>query len=254
MEGQFQILFDKMKIEMQNQNAELMESITTSIMGKMEEKLVPLMEENKNLKLKVEKLENEVEYLKRGEKNNNILVFGLEENESSIPDLIRRLKDKFNADLNIKIEDYEVNKIRRIGHKRKEHNKPRPVLYSLVNNWKKIEILKKKKLLKDIYITEDYSKEVLEKRKVLQAQLKEEWEKGNTAYLKYDKLIVKENTSKNTSQEKRKREFSTTPPSSENKLKKQQAMSSIKSNRSNAFDSMRIRSNSLSSTATTIKQ
>lgn len=251
MEGQFQILFDKMKIEMQNQNAELKESITTSIMGKMEEKLVPLMEDNKNLKLKVEKLENEIEYLKRGEKNNNILVFGLEENETSIPDLIGKLRDKLNADLNIKIEDYEVNKIRRIGHKRKEHNKPRPVLYSLVNNWKKIEILKKKKLLKDIYITEDYSKEVLEKRKALQAQLKEEWEKGNTAYLKYDKLIVKEN---NTSQEKRKREISTSPPPSENQPKKQQAMSSIKSNRSNAFDIMRTRSNSLSSTATTIKQ
>lgn len=102
-----------------------------------------------------------------------------------------------------------------------------------------------------MYITEDYSKEVLEKRKALQAQLKEEWEKGNTAYLKYDKLIVKEN---NTSQEKRKRENSTSPPSSDNKPKKQQALSSIKTNRSNAFDIMRTRSNSFSSTATTLKQ
>lgn len=131
MEGQFQILFDKMKLEMQKQNAELKESITTSIMEKMEERLAPLMEENKNLKSRTEKLENEIEYLKRGEKNNNILVFGLEENETSIPDLIKKLKDKFNSDLNIKIEDYEVNKIRRLGHKNRENNKPRPILYSL---------------------------------------------------------------------------------------------------------------------------
>lgn len=251
MDGQFQILFDKMKIEMQNQNAELKESITASIMKRMEEKLEPLMEDNRNLKIKVEKLENEIEYLKKGEKKNNILVFGLEENESSIPDLLKKLKDKFNTDLKIKIEDYEVNKIRRIGHKKRDYNKPRPVLYSLVNNWKKIEILKKKKLLKDIYITEDYSKEVLEKRKALQAQLKEEWEKGNTAYLKYDKLIVKEN---NTNQEKRKRETSTSPSLSNIQPKKQQTLSTIKSNRSNAFDIMRTRSNSFSSAATTTKQ
>lgn len=39
MEGQFQILFDKMKIEMQHQNAELKDSITKSIMDKMDAKI-----------------------------------------------------------------------------------------------------------------------------------------------------------------------------------------------------------------------
>lgn len=57
MEGQFQILFEKIKMEMQSQNAELKDSITNSIMEKMDEKLIPIIEENKNLKTKVEKLE-----------------------------------------------------------------------------------------------------------------------------------------------------------------------------------------------------
>ncbi|GBP12045.1 Putative uncharacterized transposon-derived protein F52C9.6 [Eumeta japonica] len=53
--------------------------------------------------------------------------------------------------------------------------------------------MKVRKNFKDIYITEDYTKEVLEKRKLLQTRLKEERMKGNFAYLKYDKLVVKEN-------------------------------------------------------------
>lgn len=39
MEGQFQILLDKMKIEMQHQNAELKDSITKSIIDKMDAKI-----------------------------------------------------------------------------------------------------------------------------------------------------------------------------------------------------------------------
>ncbi|VVC89088.1 unnamed protein product [Leptidea sinapis] len=42
-------------------------------MEKMDEKLIPIIEENKNLKTKVEKLEKEIDYLKRAEKNNNII-------------------------------------------------------------------------------------------------------------------------------------------------------------------------------------
>ncbi|CAG4917041.1 unnamed protein product [Colias eurytheme] len=99
-------------------------------------------------------------------------------------------------------------------------------------------------------LKESITKKVLEKRKALQADLIEERKKGNIAYLKYDKLIVKENTN---NQEKRKRETSASP-SYKNQPKKQQTLSSIKSNRSNAFDTMRSRSNSLSNLSTTKKQ
>lgn len=65
---------------------------------------------------------------------------------------------------------------------------------------------------------EDYSKEILEKRKQLQPQLEEEKKKGNIAYIKYDKLIVL--NPKNNDGEKRKRETSDSPKSSA--LKKHQ--------------------------------
>lgn len=251
MEGQIQLSFEKIKNEMQNQNTELKDSITKNIMDKMEVKLIPLVEENEKLKTKVEKLEKEIEFQKRGQKENNIIVYGIEEKEASTTELLYELKENLKHDLNINIEDYEVNKIYRLGIKNRESKNPRPVLCSFTNNWKKNEIIKNKKNLKKIYISEDYSKEVLEKRKTLQAQLIEERKKGNIAYLRYDKLIVKENIN---SQEKRRMEPSISPTDYSNHSKKQQIVSSIKSNRTNAFDMMRSRSNSLSNISTTQKQ
>ncbi|KAL0883754.1 hypothetical protein ABMA27_015859 [Loxostege sticticalis] len=243
MEGQFQLLFDKMKIEMQNQTAELKDSITKSIMESMDEKLILIVEENKKLKIRVDTLEKEIESLKRAGKSNNIVVFGIEEKEKSTIELLRELKDNIKQDLNIDIVDNEVNKIHRIGKRDPESNKPRPVICSFVNYWKKNEIIKNKKNLKNIYIMEDYSKEALKKRKELQTKLVEERKKGKIAYLKNDKLIIKDN---NTSQEKRKRDISTSPSSPNTQPKKQPTLFATKANRTNAFDKMRSRSNSFS--------
>ncbi|GBP45908.1 hypothetical protein EVAR_41209_1 [Eumeta japonica] len=120
---------------MQKQTIELKESITNSVIEKMEEKLKPVIEENKNLK----------------------------EREESTSGLIQEATEIFNKDININIEDYEINTIYRI---------------------------------------EDYTKEVLEKRKLLQTRLKEERMKGNFAYLKYDKLVVENNITKEKEKEK----------------------------------------------------
>ncbi|VVC97567.1 unnamed protein product [Leptidea sinapis] len=60
MENQFQILFDKMKFEMQKKTVELKESITNSIMEKMDEKLKPILAENTDLKIKLLNLEREL--------------------------------------------------------------------------------------------------------------------------------------------------------------------------------------------------
>lgn len=240
MEEQFQLLFDKMKIELATQSFELKETITNTIISKMDEKLEPVLAENKNLKLKIENLENEIKYLKREKKSNNIIIFGLKEDEGTTAELIKKVKDNFKSDWDIDMEKHEVNKIYRIRGAKKAGDEPRPVLLSFVTGWKKSEVMRNKKKFKEVYVTEDYPKEVLEKRKELQPKLMEERSKGNIAYLQYDKLIVKDNTNK----EKRKRELSTSPQNN-SQPKKQQNLTSFKANRTNAFDIMRARSNSL---------
>lgn len=251
MDDQFQLLFNKMKNEMQNQSMLLKDSIISTMMEKMDEKLQPIIIENKNLKTKLENLEKEIEGLKRDKKQKNIIIFGMKEDEKSTQELIQKVKTTFKTDLDINFEEYEVNKIFRIG-KEKSNDKPRPILFSFVNEWKKNEIMKVKKHLKDVYISEDYTREVLEKRKMLQPQLMEERKKGNIAYLKFDKIIIK-GKHINTNNDKRKRILSTSPQDN-TQPRKQQNIKASNSNRLNAFDLMRMRSNSTSSIITDNKQ
>lgn len=246
MEEQFQLLFDKMKLELAQQTTLITESITNTIMEKMEEKLQPLIIENKNLKTEVCELKEEVEYLKREKKTNNIVLFGLKEGENSFTQLLEKVKKAFKEDLDIDIEGWEVNKMYRLGKINKE-DKPRPILISFVCAWKKSEIMKNKMKLKGLHVKNDFSKETMEKRKELLPRLEEERKKGNIAYLKHDKLVIKENQTI----EKRKRELSLSPQT--NAQPKKQQVWTPKDNRTNAFDLMRNRSNSLSSSYTTNK-
>ncbi|GBP04928.1 hypothetical protein EVAR_3810_1 [Eumeta japonica] len=98
-----------------------------------------------------------------------------------------------------------------------------------------------KKKLKNVYVSEDYPKEILDTRKKLQVKLEEQRKKGNYAFINYDKLIVKQGKPGN---EKRKREPSSSPTKKEHPRKQQ---FSAKAYRLNAFDVMRNRSNSLPS-------
>lgn len=69
----------------------------------------------------------------------------------------------------------------------------------------------KPNLPQGINIKEDYPKEILDKRKQLQPQVEEEIKKGNIAYIKYDKIIVKK---PKENRDKRKRETSDSPKAS----------------------------------------
>ncbi|KAK9889483.1 hypothetical protein WA026_004761 [Henosepilachna vigintioctopunctata] len=105
-------------------------------MDSMDEKLIPIVEENKELNIRVDTLEKEIETLKRARRNNNIVVFGIEEKEKSTIELLRELKENIKEDLNIDIVNNEVNKIHRIGKKDPECNKPRPGIETTTSNRK----------------------------------------------------------------------------------------------------------------------
>ncbi|VVD03389.1 unnamed protein product [Leptidea sinapis] len=75
---------------MQKQTTELTDSITKTIMERMDESLQPIIAENKILKIKLENLEKDIETLKRGNKQNNLIISGLKEGEKSTQDLIHK--------------------------------------------------------------------------------------------------------------------------------------------------------------------
>ncbi|KPI92461.1 hypothetical protein RR46_13682 [Papilio xuthus] len=68
---------------MATQIKEQTKEINESFSKQMEEKLQPLIDENKKLKEELVLLKEKVDYLETEKKKNNIIVFGMPENETS---------------------------------------------------------------------------------------------------------------------------------------------------------------------------
>lgn len=239
-------LFEMMKMELDKQTKIITQNITATLMSSIENKITPLIEENKHLKAEIETLNKKVKYLENTKRINNIIIHGIKETEHSQDDLFNIIKDTLQ-NINIKVEKNDINKYYRLG--KKEGNKTRPILISLISNLKKVEIIKNKnKMAEKTYITEDFSKETLDLRRNLQQQLQVEKEKGNEAFIKNNKIIVKGKSDA----EKRKRELSTSPTDikSPQPAEKEIIKAPSKMHKTDAFTYMKARSLSLSEKGT----
>lgn len=206
-----EVLLSKIKKQMSIQTKEITESVTKSVMERMDEKLAVVLEENKELKTKVGMMQTKINFLEDEKRRNNLIFFGVNETEQggSIIEFVKTLIEK---ETKVTIQPHEINKAHRLGVRGKES---RPLLVSFTTIWKRNMILRNKNNLSGgINIKEDFSKEVLEKRKELIPQLLQEREKGKIAYIKKDKLIIRD--SKEDNNVKRKRDQVESPESSPN--------------------------------------
>lgn len=228
----------------------IMEKQTHTIierLNKMELEIKPLQEENQRLKEKVGSLENKIKVFERNEKRNNFIVYGIPENRDSEEQLITKIINILKNDLNINLEKSEVVTAYRLG--KYVMNKNRPILVKIVTIWKKNEIMRHKKNLKNgVRISEDFPKEILIKRQELQEDLKREREKGNIAFLKYDKIVIKPKQRQDENPENKKRPLTTSPTMHENESTVP-IRGPSKINKRDAFSIMRERSMSQPSTS-----
>lgn len=197
-----------------NQQAKLITvSVTKNVMEALDERLKIITEENTMLKDKISTLEQKLSFMERETRKYNLVFFGIEEIGKPEAELVDYLKDTI-LETGTHLNSQEISNIYRIGKNKNVKN--RPIVVSITSLWKKHMILKNKsKLPPGIYVKEDYSKEVLEKRKQLQVQVEEERKKGNIAFLKHDRIIVKKSSGIN--RDKRKREGHDSPNSSTQK-------------------------------------
>lgn len=245
-------LFQMVKMELEKQTEIITQNVSDTLMRNIEDKMQPIIEENKHLKSEVETLNKRIKYLEDAKRVNNIILHGIKETENNGEDLYYIIK-AILQNLRVKIEKYEINYYHRLGRKQ-DGVKARPILISFSSHLKKTEVMKSKSKMSDkTYITEDFSKETLELRKRLQQQLKQEREKGNEAFIKNNKLIVKEKPEV----EKRKRESSLSPqniqtlprPTEGNNI-----LAPVKMHKTDAFAYMRARSFSLTEKQTPQKK
>lgn len=239
MSEEMSLLFSMMKQELEKQTTIITEAVTANIMRSIDEKIKPLVEENKMLQLEVEILNSRINRLEDTNRKNNIIIHGVEETETNFAGLFG-IVGEILGKICVRVENYDINKIYRLG--KQSTGKIRPIMISLTTYNKKIEILKgKTRMPVNTHITEDFSKETLQKRKELQGQLREEREKGNQAFIKNNKVIVKQ--TKET--EKRKRDSSTSPGSTTQQEGKKTVIAPAKLIRTDPFAYMRSRSHSL---------
>ncbi|XP_049697773.2 chromosome partition protein Smc-like [Helicoverpa armigera] len=196
-----------------------MKNIEESINNNINGKFTQIEEKTKELESKIDKQQDVIEQLERQLKKKNLIFFGVEETENNYSELRDLVYNIITKTLKLACQREEIDEVKRLGSKT---GKTRPIVITVTSVGRKIDILKRKKLLEGstIYIKEDFPKKVLEKRKQLQEELKREREAGNKVFLRYDKIITLEkNTKRNPEEDStrtQKRYLSQSPENTDN--------------------------------------
>lgn len=132
-----------------------------------------------------------MESLEKQIRRKNLIIKGIVDEEKEEELITKEKVEAVLSKMGIKIEiESETEEIRRIG--KYIEGRARPVIIKLMKFNKKIEILKNSNNLKgtEIWIDEDYPKEVQEERRQLIPIMKTAREQGQKAQLRYNKLII----------------------------------------------------------------
>lgn len=159
------LLLSKLKEELDKQTLEITQTITETVLLRVDEKIKPILQENTQLRSEVEKLNTKIKSLEVNAKKNNLLLHGIPEtNEENTQQLLESVTSTIKS-LDVELNNCEVGKVYRLG-KTQGENKIRPIVFSITSLHKKILILENKnKMMKGSYITQDYTKEEQERRK-----------------------------------------------------------------------------------------
>jgi chromosome segregation ATPase len=146
-----------------------------------------LKQRNDMLQNQVNRLENQVDDLEGRSRRNNILVHGLDKVEGETQESIElRLKELFTDQMDM-TQDIEFDRVHRLGSKKNS-----PIIARCTFYKDKVAIMKAKKKLKgsDIFVGDDFSKGVREKRKKLSRFLKDIRQEDKSAKLVHDHIVV----------------------------------------------------------------
>ncbi|CAG4953632.1 unnamed protein product [Colias eurytheme] len=181
-----------MQEEIRQQKVDMLamkEDIKCTINNNINEKFKHLEIKNEQLEQKLDSQKMKIDNFEKTLKKKNILIFGVEEREKSYQELEKKVLDIINNTLNIKCEKHFIESVRRLGIR---SDKVRPIVITLLTMGMKIQILRNKKMLENspYYIKEDFTLDVLNKRKELQREIAMLREQGKNAIIKYDKVVI----------------------------------------------------------------
>lgn len=171
------------------------ENIKNAINKNINEKFTQMEIKTKELEDKIYNQEKQITFLDKQMRKKNILFFGMMETEKNYDDLQNSVLSIINNSMKIRCEKWEIEAVARKG--KQDDGKIRPVITTFTTMSRKLEIIRNKKCLDNIniYIKEDYSPAVLQRRKELQDELKKEREAGKNVVLRQDRIVTLNNRS-----------------------------------------------------------
>lgn len=179
------ISFDDLLLEIKKNRTEIKNAIEAS-----ETRLLLTIEDlrNKNVELERENnnLKKEIELIRRNEKKNSIIIFGLENKKEDLE--IERVCNSLQTLVDIKIDPSEINNFYTLGR-----TESSPLKIDFVSYWKKSLILRNCYKLKGkkISISPDYTPLQREEIKILKKHLAlAKLDNQEGCYIKNNKLIV----------------------------------------------------------------
>jgi hypothetical protein len=133
--------------------------------GMKKDLLEDLFELISDLKNRINSLDEKIINNERDRRRKNLIIKGFLETEQNENELEERVLEFINSKLQVKVDNRDIDSIFRVGTNNLNNNKRRNIILKLTTEKVKNEIFKSKLKLKgsEIYIDNDYSKEVLQK-------------------------------------------------------------------------------------------
>lgn len=174
--------------ETKETNEEIME--IKELLERDREERRAMREEICFLRDRVAKLEANFERRENLERKNNIIAKGIEEDEEEDQIKTRSIIEKLFKE-KLKIEPVGIDRVMRLGRERGKY--PRPILIKMNELNKKISVMKERPKLKGtrIFLEDDYSDTIRNKRKRLLEMAKETNVPRNEIKLRGDKIWIR---------------------------------------------------------------
>lgn len=148
-------------------------------------------------KSQIKQLFDQTDYLENQSRRNNLRIDGIKENPMETwSQTEAKVRDLIKTSLSLDPTKIEIERAHRTGRSQDTENqgqRPRTVVVKFMRFKDREDIRNSSKKLKGsgVFISEDFSTRVIQARKELWPKVKAEREKGNYAYLSYDKIVVR---------------------------------------------------------------
>uniref|UniRef100_A0A8D8ZAF3 Uncharacterized protein n=1 Tax=Cacopsylla melanoneura TaxID=428564 RepID=A0A8D8ZAF3_9HEMI len=138
------------------------------------------------------KLNSKIMFHNNDVKRRNVVLYGVAEDADETWEQIRnKVMIIMNNTMMMKVEENELDFCCRLGRRNYKYV-GRPILIKFTTEWRKVDMLRRGKMLKGrkLFVDEDHTKEVMERRKELMPKMMQIRKEGKHAILKKDKIFV----------------------------------------------------------------